>query len=289
MDGRLTLVSGSPTGETGSSSTLYYTPYNGNRISLYDTTNGIWKIHTFTEVSISLSSFTGGVVYDVFIYDNNGTKTLELTPWATETNRELGPTYSWTTNGNNYLQDGVYVKTGSLNKRYIGTIIMAGTGFTFNNTIARYVWNMYNRIDVTVNANTTGIVNWTYNSATWRILGGVTGPAQLGVDIIIGQSEDIIDITIGCLFNTVTTSCYALLALVVDGTMQMDGGTRSNVVGQNQLYANYKFKPTDYTSGLIGRHIFDVYEARAGTGTYNAFGGTGLGSYFGGILAKWRC
>ena len=288
MNGRLTLVSGSPTTD-GLSSTLYYTPYNGNRISLYDTANGVWKIHTFTEISISLAGLIGGNVYDIFIYDNNGTKILESTAWTTSTNRDLGPTYSWTTGGNNYLQDGVYVKTGSLNKRYIGTIYMFTTGSANNNIINRHVWNMYNRIDVSMNPTVSGIVNWTYASSTWRVLGGAAGPAGLPVDVVIGQSEDIIDITIGSLMGVPAANCYALLGLTVDGTMQMDGGTRSNTVGQNQLYANYKFKPTDYTSGLIGRHYFEVYEARAGTGTYNGFGGTGNGSYFGGIFAKWRC
>ena len=296
MNGRLNGVSNDPTADS-SSSMLYYTPYNGNKISLYDNVNNRWKIHTFTEISISLAGLVSQNTYDVFIYDNNGTMTLEFSiAWANSTNRELGPTYSWTTNGNHYLQDGVYVKTGATNKRYIGTIFMTSGVGAVNTVWNRHIWNMYNRIEVLINPTVYGVVNWTYNSATWRILGGAAARAETGVDIVVGQVGDVIDITIGCLINSVTTTCFGLLALTVDGAMLMDGGTRTNTPGQNQLYANYKIPfgsvmsiGSNYTSVGVGRHVFEAYEARAGTGTYNAFGGTGHGSYFGGTFAKWRC
>ena len=201
-----------------------------------------------------------------------------------DTAREIGP-YSWTTNGNNYVQDGVYVKTGAINKRYIGTVYIQ-SGVSNNNTISRHVWNMYNRIDVLINPTTAGVINWTYNSTTWRPLGG--GGVSNPIDFVVGQDEDLIDITIGCLMSVPTTSCFALLSLYCNGVQVADNGTRSNTPGQNQLYVNYQFRPY-IQLGAIGRFYFDVYEARAGTGTYSGFGGFGNTSYFGGMFARWRC
>jgi hypothetical protein len=281
MKGRLNLVSNNPTEDVSGSATLYYTPYNGNRISLYDNVKNIWKIHTFTEISISLSGRANGV-YDVFIYDNNGTKTLELTAWVDDLTRDSQP-YTWTTNNNNYLQDGVYVKTGSTNKRYIGTVYIF-SGSSRNDKQGRYVWNMYNRVDVIIDPNTYQAITWTYNSVIWRLLGGgINDP----VDIVVGQDEDLIDITIGSLMSVPATTCFALLTLYVNDFQIAEGGTRGNNVGQNQLYANYKLRPAKIFS--LGRLYFDVYEARAGTGIYTGFGGNGNLSYWGGILAKWRC
>jgi hypothetical protein len=75
--GRLTLTSGTSvtTSDVTGAGTLYYTPDVHNLIRLYDGTR--WKLHTFTERSLALT-LTASRAYDVFIYDNAGTLTLEL-------------------------------------------------------------------------------------------------------------------------------------------------------------------------------------------------------------------
>ena len=78
--GRLTLESGvaiSTTDQTAKG-TLYWTPYKGNKVSLFNGSS--WKTHTFTELSISVPSEVYRI-YDVFVYDNSGTLTLELNAW----------------------------------------------------------------------------------------------------------------------------------------------------------------------------------------------------------------
>jgi len=53
--GRLTLTSGTPvtTSDVTAATSVYYTPYVGNKISLY---NGWeWIFHEFSELSLSLS------------------------------------------------------------------------------------------------------------------------------------------------------------------------------------------------------------------------------------------
>ncbi len=87
-DGRLTLTSGTPvTMSNVSGGTVYYTPYKGNRIALY--TGGVWRLYTFTEISVSLTGIAAGTNVDIFIYDNAGTLTLESTNWSNDTTRVL--------------------------------------------------------------------------------------------------------------------------------------------------------------------------------------------------------
>ena len=80
VQGRLTTESGVPysTSDRTAQSTLYFAPYNGNRVALYDGTR--WKLYTFTECSVAVPSekFRG---FDVFLYDNSGTLTLQTVNW----------------------------------------------------------------------------------------------------------------------------------------------------------------------------------------------------------------
>ena len=134
--GRLTLESGVPFGLTDQAdkTTLYYTPYNGNSISLYDGSSA-WSIFTFAELTLDISGYDAGGIYDVFCYNNSGTITLEGLKWANDTTRATALA----------RQDGVYVKTGATTRRYLGTIRIMADAKCDDSAAARMVWNMYNR------------------------------------------------------------------------------------------------------------------------------------------------
>lgn len=78
---RLSLLTGDgfPASDLTNQSTLYWTPWGGNAVALYNGSN--WREHIVTERSIALSGLTPWRLYDVFVYDNAGTITLELTAW----------------------------------------------------------------------------------------------------------------------------------------------------------------------------------------------------------------
>ena len=130
----LTLSSGNPyptTDQTGKT-TLYITPYGGgNQIALFN--GSIWNIRTSAEFSIALGTLTASLPYDVFVYDNAGTPTAELLAWTNTTTRATSLTQ----------QDGVYVKSGALTRRYIGTIFTASTTTTEDSLTKRFVWSLY--------------------------------------------------------------------------------------------------------------------------------------------------
>ncbi len=183
--GRLTTESGVPvsTADRTAQATLYFTPYKGNTIRIYDGTR--WQLYAFTELSLALSGLTGGKNYDVFVYDNSGTLTLELSAaWTNDTTRADALT----------TQNGILVKSGALTRLYLGTIRAtgatttedAGGGTTTQVGGQRFVWNYYNRVRRVLQVfDSTN--SWAYATDTWRQAGGVAGNK---VEFVIGWPED---------------------------------------------------------------------------------------------------
>jgi len=85
-DGRLTLTSGTPvtTSDVTAATTIYYTPYTGNGIALFDGSS-TWTVRTFSELSLSLSGFTANTNYDIFAYWTGSAVALEAESWGTNT------------------------------------------------------------------------------------------------------------------------------------------------------------------------------------------------------------
>jgi hypothetical protein len=134
-NGRLTLTSGTPvtTSDVTAATTLYYTPYNGNRISLYDGTSA-WTTLTFNELSLALTNYTANSNYDIWAYNNSGTVALESTIWTNNTTRATAITQ----------QNGVWVKSGATTRRLLGTIRITGTtGQTEDSRTKRFISNVY--------------------------------------------------------------------------------------------------------------------------------------------------
>lgn len=88
-EGRLTLVSGTAVTQTDQTAktTVYFTPYRGNRIALFNGVN--WDVKTFSEVSVAVPSDLFRL-FDVFVYDNAGTITLDATTWDQSTGAITG-------------------------------------------------------------------------------------------------------------------------------------------------------------------------------------------------------
>lgn len=180
--GRLTLTSGLAvtTADVTAAGTLYFTPYLGNIVSLYD--GSLWEAFTFTERSLALT-LTTNTNYDVFLYDNAGTLTLEVLAWTNDTTRATALA----------SQDGVLVKSGAVTRRYLGTIRASGTNTTEDSFAKRFVWNLYNRVDRPVKVlETTN--SWTYSTGTWRQANGAAGNQ---IAVVTGVAEDALALQVG--------------------------------------------------------------------------------------------
>lgn len=217
-DGRLTTESGVPvsTSDRSAQSTVYYTPYTGNRVSLYDGTR--WRLYTFTERSLALSGLTSGKNYDVFLYDNSGTLTLELSAaWTDGTTRADALT----------TQDGVYVKSGATTRRHLGTIRTTGTtttadvggGVTSNVGAQRFVWNRYNQVHRHLNVHDT-TDNWTYTTNSIRQARATAGNM---VEWVTGDAAEFVEVVLLAPIEMAGTTTIGAIGVGVDSTTVMSG------------------------------------------------------------------
>lgn len=177
--GRLTLTSGTPvtTADVTAAATLYFALYKGDRIALYDTTSTNWKFWTFTERSLSLAGYTADKNYDIWLYNNAGTLTLDSTIWTDDSTRATALT----------TQNGVYVKTADASRRYLGTIRITAAGAQCEDSVTkRFVWNYNNRVSRRLYLSVSG-VDYDYGTQTWRSVNADTAN-RFGV--VVGVSED---------------------------------------------------------------------------------------------------
>lgn len=176
--GRLTLASNIPvTTTTVNSGTLYFTPYGGKMIDLFAPGFG-WVPYSFAEMNISLAGKATGLNFDVFTFDNGSTLELELIQWAGDNTRNTAL----------YWQDGIPLKYGDLEKRYLGSVRTSADSTLTDQPSKRFVWNMYNRRPRPL-LSLAG-ASHTYTSATYRPYNNDTTTCRL--EILQGLIEDCI-------------------------------------------------------------------------------------------------
>ena len=268
VDGRLTIYTGDPIGsEVGNTfgSTLYFTPFNGNRISLYDTTNSRWQIHTFSQISISLATgYSANTMYDVFIYDNAGTKTLELTAWTTQGGfaTPTATASARSTGSVLALQDGVYVKSGSPNKRYLGTARTNATaGFISDGVDQRFLWNMYNRVSKYMDVEDA--TSHTYATGAFRIY---RNQSSNKIEFVVGLDR-YIDIKM-----TISSSSQSNPAAShpVGISIDITNSANSIAVNNNVDTATLRTGSTDFITTLsAGYHYLAMVQFGATGATFN--------------------
>jgi hypothetical protein len=241
--GRLTLTTATPvTTADVTGTTIYFTPYAGNKISLYDGTN--WNVYTLTELSKAIPATTL-TVYDVFVYLNAGVLDIELVSWASDTARTTAIV----------LQDGVYCKSGSLGRRYVGTIRTGGTSATAEDTaIRRFVWNYYNRVTKYLYAHDT-TDSWNYATASFRAANNTTATGTARVELLIGVAEVLIEglyFDVGITSNSIGGVGIGLDSTTVNSGLTWGGATIN--IGRTTGEAIYKGFPA------IGAHYVQSLE-----------------------------
>ncbi len=174
---RLSLTSGVAitTADVTGAGTIYLVPFKGNQIALYD--GAAWVTHTLSaQLSLALTA-TSGKPYDVFVYDNAGTPTLETLVWTNDTTRGTALT----------TQDGVLAKTGALTRRYVGTFYASGTDTTEDSRAKRYLWNYYNRARRLMLV-TEATNSWTYDGGSGIRIARAASTNKL--QFVVGVTED---------------------------------------------------------------------------------------------------
>jgi hypothetical protein len=249
-DGRLTLTTATPvtTADVTGVATLYFTPYKGSKVGLYDGSSA-WTVYDFTELSLDISGYTASKPYDIWVYDNSGTPTLDSTVWTDATTRATALT----------TQDGVYVKTGATTRRYLGTIyINSSGGQTDDALLTRFVWNYYNRkLRPLIVKEAT---SHSYTTASYR---SWNNNAAVRLQFVRGVSEDAVQINnIGAMEGaTIVSVGYDVTNASMDTSLE-------NWWDPNGLYGRFGTFLNHYP--VAGFHFYQSIETGSGTATQNS-------------------
>ncbi len=275
-NGRLTLTSGTPvtSADVTGATTVYFTPYQGNNVSLFDGV-ATWTLLSFSEISVALGTLTANLPYDLFIYNNSGTVAFRSpVAWTNTTTRATALT----------TQNGVLVKTGATTDRYLGTFYTDSTTVTSDAgagaaASGRHLWNYYNRVARFL-SRTESTASWTYATSTVRQANGSTANQ---VQVIQGVAEDAIDLSL-------TVTCANNNNLVSSAGIGVDSLT-TYAVGQWQAGAAVSDLVARYNAiPAVGHHAYSWNEWSGGaTSTfYSAFASAGS-TMTGGLFGIWRC
>lgn len=263
--GRVTLATGVPVTTTNvtAATTIYFTPYKGNKIALYDGA-AVWNVRTLTELSIAVPA-SANQMFDVFVYDNAGTPTLELTAWTNDTTRATAIV----------LQDGVYVKNGATTRRYVGSFrTTAVAGQTEDSLTKRYVWNYYNRVARQMKAvDATG--TWVYSTAAYRQARANTANQ---LDMVIGVSEEMVNAQVTGKVSTTTSAVSCAVGIGLDSTTvnsSINTFSSTDTTNSPSEHATW----TGYPG--VGRHFLAWLEFASGTPTQTWYGSAGGGTQSG--------
>lgn len=263
--GRLTLTSGAPISFSDAGSTIYYTPYNGDLISLYD--NVMWKPYRFTELSKAIGTLTNGKNYDVFIDAIAGSPVLSLgSAWTNNTTRADALT----------ILNGIYVLNSDNRYRYLGTFRTNSTTTTINSNAHRFVWNMYNRVIGELSAQ-DGTDSWTYTTASWR---QAENSSNNQVDYICGFAENIVSAQVLVMVGNVSVANVAVgigVDSITSNSAQLYGSNAPGVAQEASCFY--------YGNPGIGYHYLAWLEISSATGTTTWYGDNGIGFWNHGLLA----
>lgn len=269
--GRLTLTSGTPvtTSDVTGATTVYFTPYEGNVISLW---NGLsWVANEFTELSLSLSGLTANTNYDVVVFINGGAISLATIAWTNDTTRASAIAQ----------QNGIDVISGTPTQRLLGTIrITSITGQCEDSVARRYVSNRYNDTPRPMAVNDPA-VTWSYGTATFRQANANTAN-QLDYVCCVGRPAWAV---VNSMFSTSSaTVVSSSVGIGIDSTSgnsaitTRSGGTFGDT-STHSIDAAY------YGTPGVGRHTIVWLEKASGTGgTTQTFYGTNAGNFQLGII-----
>lgn len=167
-----------PTGVSSAPTTLYYLPFKGDQLAIYDNSASKWVTRTIPSAGVSLAvPSSANTNYDIFAYWTGSAIALEAVAWTNDTTRATALVD----------QDGVQVKTGGVDRLYLGTIRTTSAGQTANTLQKRLIWNRYNRVPARMYAGTAS--SHTYNSTAIRKL---ANGDNWTLQFVQGLQEDIV-------------------------------------------------------------------------------------------------
>lgn len=311
--GRLTLTSGTPVmgSSVAGASTIYYTPYVGNQVPIYDGVNMVPT--TFTELSQALSDTTkspSAVVasrnYDLFVWNDGGTPRCTRGPdWAAGAvagSNAVGSSARGTGAGSTELiwvngiavnryaitngpaaMRGTYV--GSIRSNASGTVdqifggaASGGLGASLN------VWNAYNQEEVRVRVTNQAAGYSLAGATAWRVAGN---SANMTAYFLQGLPGKAIDPSYSDLVTTAAvTGAFVQVGVYFNagsGTPQLRTLYQVPAAYGNLFYLS---TPPYFWTPPIGANYIAAAEAPDGTNSAS-FNGGGATNFIGLNMRVW--
>lgn len=282
--GRLTLATGVPvmTSAQTAKTTIYYTPYVGATIPIYDGSK--WSHFLFSELSnVTTNSSTGNAGpaatttnsnYDLFVWSNSGTLTLTRGPaWTSDTARGTGANTTQLT-----MTNGIYTNTVAISNgpgagvgTYVGTVRTDGSSqVNWNPTPAAAagggnarvdVFNAYNRVRASL-LSQDSTSSWSYTTSTWRSMNNSTSNRLNYVD---GLGEVEVDTYVCVLWVGATANGIAVNRDSTSATPTVTSEMWNVSAAQTQQLTT-SFNPS------LGFHYLQAMEFNTGGASSTSYG-----------------
>jgi hypothetical protein len=287
--GRLTLTTAVPVlaADVTAATTIYYTPYVGNVVPIYDGTNMVPTV--FSELSLALdltAAHTGyhqsGKLFDLFVVNDAGTIRLASGPaWTNDTTR--AETLSQI-NGILVSDASIVLRFGSASgntitytKRatYVGTFRASADGQTqmkFGTVAAGGgeawfgLWNMYQRREMAARLQDNN-GTWTYTTAAWRAADNST---TFRISMVRGQDEDGVFATYGNRVGPTASNAFGFIGIGLDSTTVLSTLANQAITVGN---AGQGVSVSSIFAGLpgLGFHYLQALEQGDGTNANNFY------------------
>lgn len=196
--GRLTLTSNTPVmnADATAQTSVYYTPYNGSALSIYNGTEYVVNAFSQLTLALSTSNHPAGEVFDIYASVQSGSIVLSAMYWGSNASRSSsagGKTGTgnatitqknglWVNNAAISSSDSFNGSTGYAIAQYQGTYLgtfyttangqtgitlQPSSGASGGNGNIIGLWNAYNRVRALANCRDS-TSSWTYNATSWR-------------------------------------------------------------------------------------------------------------------------
>ena len=307
--GYLTLTSGTPiiASDVLAATTVYYTPYVGNQIPIYNGTSFVPT--TFAEISCALvSAHAANTIYDFFVFNNSGVLTLVTGPaWSTSTAgagaRGIGAGTTQITRLNGLWVNAVSItgRNGSTTLTvpanqgiYVGSLsVNTAAGQvschrTFGQSRKWGIWNAYNRVPIYLKAGDSA-ANWLAPAT----LGPTNSSTANSLQVFTGLAEEQADLKYSSRAVTGTVAAGAtaqyVIALGFNSTSASTGrvGTQSmNAVSSVLQNCGFDEVAEYFAPPALGVNTITSLEQNVNAASVNmTVSGTEGGSV---LTAQWR-
>ena len=278
------------TTDTTAATTVYYTPYNGNQIPIYNGTNFVNE--TFSQLSLALtSSFSSDAAYDVCVFLNGGVPTLVgSVAWSNSS----GGSSARGTAAAIQRVGGIWVNSAQITGTngattytipaqqctIVGSILIDGTAgqvsdyLSWGQSRKWATWNFYNRLPIVLQAGDS-TASWTYATATVRASNNASANS---ITAFTGLAEEPINAQFVQFIKTAGSGSATIYIGIGLNSTTAFSGTQGVLFGSfnggnlgvaDSAVANYVAAPS------LGTNVLDCLEEgnAANTNTFN--GGQG--------------